>query len=1199
MSESPLRITYLNIQGLRLNKLEPLLNTYLPNSDLIFLAETWFLNLSALQILPGFVIHTPIAKFQQRSRQSGGMVCLCNPLFWPCIRRSRATPYAIVIETLSLNVVSVYVPPSADAITFSSSINVCADADLLIGDVNTDFGPEWGGIRRHPPERLTALGSLCTNRDLRHVPPSQSPHPKLDHVFARVPIVCHYATSAAPIPTDHLTLRVEASNPTPSSDTPEFGLARYYIRSLTHPRTCALIRGQFEALVPRLSMLLEFGIRQIAGMDLLAKKELVSHLDQLVLDAFALVSASALGVYTVGTVRQSPDRILKLLNQCNAVPEAVKLFKRSQRGSASPMVSRDPNISPAEDAIRHFSDIFTQPNEPLQGLPAAISDHLGSDASAFAEFFSRHQVSKAIRRYPKTVSCGADSIHARILDVLDPTGAASVLSLLFRVCLAAGVTPARWNTSIVCPIPKKETSTHIDAFRPIALTEMFRRLFEKCLLRALERSPAVSEVRHFCPMQAGFRRGFSTQSHALYSHEVSLRHPLHHVFIDFKAAYDTVPMCRVLQTMQDRNAPNGLLSLITSLFTSGGSRIVVNGRLTPVVPKERGLFQGSILSPFLFDLFVDPVAWELHRSFPVAELGYHVALFFADDIKLHHENPAELQRAVSMLSQWSQANGMSANLAKCGYFSPASDQFDHAFLWNGSELPKVESYTYLGFPHLPSGIDIPGLVLDRCAKVERSFGSICAIADGWPAITRLTVYRTFLRSQLDYGLPLLRLCLAFSASGRERASQALQALTAIHTRAMAWCIGIRNHTGMAAAITSISSPQDRMTHLVLRFAVHIRESDPTNPIRLIRPWSMLNGQVHRLPSDNTQDSLANRLTFEFFARPLPLVPAVAGQPPPTLVDRIRAFHYNCFSRTPTMQFITPDARCRGQEFYKRSNPACDRVLRIADQGSLVTALSWRCSTAAFRLLCQCGSQFGRSHIDGCGLLDDFPCSLAAARVLFERDKVKWAFHPGSEYSLLDCLLNHGWFDLFEQAYWHVLSHCSRRPPQPRAPRSLRLTGIRRLASPALAPWSSRRRILSPPPPVLDSLNAVGTSAAHALGLFEPPHVPAPSLTAPPSPNPPPPLEVPPPASPVPHETVPPPAALMSPHVLPTSDAQPPPQVEPPPTPPPALPGPHLQDPAPRPSAPIRPRPPSLVEVLPPTSRRRTSCDVSPELPLAR
>ncbi|KAJ9076410.1 hypothetical protein DSO57_1026612 [Entomophthora muscae] len=75
---------------------------------------------------------------------------------------------------------------------------------------------------------------------------------------------------------------------------------------------------------------------------------------------------------------------------------------------------------------------------------------------------------------------------------------------------------------------------------------------------------------------------------------------------------------------------------------NGGSKIVVKGALIPMVSKEHVLFQGSILLPFLFDMFVDPVAWQLEELFPHRQLGYYIGLFFANDIKLQHRDPVQL-----------------------------------------------------------------------------------------------------------------------------------------------------------------------------------------------------------------------------------------------------------------------------------------------------------------------------------------------------------------------------------------------------------------------------------------------------------------------------------------------------------------------------------------------------------------------------
>ncbi|KAJ9060313.1 hypothetical protein DSO57_1032147 [Entomophthora muscae] len=87
-------------------------------------------------------------------------------------------------------------------------------------------------------------------------------------------------------------------------------------------------------------------------------------------------------------------------------------------------------------------------------------------------------------------------------------------------------------------------------------------------------------------------------------------------------------------------------------------------------------------------------------------------------------------------------------------------------------------------------------------------------------------------------------------------------------------------------------------------------------------------------------------------------------------------------------------------------------------------LGWRCTTIDFWYTCRCCHRFGRSHVSNCHLLDNFPLDLGPANVLFERDKAKYAFSSGSEYFLLDCLLNHEKFYLFEQCLTHILSSLS-------------------------------------------------------------------------------------------------------------------------------------------------------------------------------
>ncbi|KAJ9076105.1 hypothetical protein DSO57_1029381 [Entomophthora muscae] len=170
---------------------------------------------------------------------------------------------------------------------------------------------------------------------------------------------------------------------------------------------------------------------------------MVNELNELVLTYLASCCAPALGVYRVGHVRLSPDRLNSHLSFCTNSSEAVKLFKRANKNVAQTILqSQDPNLTPEDDRVAYFTSVFSQPDARLQGLPAHLAAVIGSPCSKLFSYFSAANVKTHIIHYPKSVSCGADSMHAWILEALLPSGIDTVLSLLFQICVITGSTPA-------------------------------------------------------------------------------------------------------------------------------------------------------------------------------------------------------------------------------------------------------------------------------------------------------------------------------------------------------------------------------------------------------------------------------------------------------------------------------------------------------------------------------------------------------------------------------------------------------------------------------------------------------------------------------------------------------------------------------------------------------------------------------------
>ncbi|CAD6906325.1 unnamed protein product, partial [Tilletia laevis] len=132
---------------------------------------------------------------------------------------------------------------------------------------------------------------------------------------------------------------------------------------------------------------------------------------------------------------------------------------------------------------------------------------------------------------------------------------------------------------------------------------MFRRIFESILVRRLSPDHDWSQLH---PGQAGFRRGWSCASAQMYNHESAHTRRNIAVFLDFANAFPSVTASLVAFVLETRGAPQSTQRLVWSLLTRAAAAVlVVNGRRCRELAFQRGLTQGAICSPALFNLIID------------------------------------------------------------------------------------------------------------------------------------------------------------------------------------------------------------------------------------------------------------------------------------------------------------------------------------------------------------------------------------------------------------------------------------------------------------------------------------------------------------------------------------------------------------------------------------------------------------------
>ncbi|KAF8942984.1 hypothetical protein BGZ46_006616, partial [Entomortierella lignicola] len=176
------------------------------------------------------------------------------------------------------------------------------------------------------------------------------------------------------------------------------------------------------------------------------------------------------GSYTPSVMRATADKFWSSIPDAPTISDAIRAFKNASRTKTVTITSRDDALTAEEDAVNHFSSVFSQSKPEF--LPPDVSPYRGSTYASEVDFdidFTLQKLLKFWHKYPTHVAGGTDGIHVKLLRALEESSMPACLLELFHLCLLLGVTPTSWNKSTIFPIPKRDTTT-IDTFRPISLT---------------------------------------------------------------------------------------------------------------------------------------------------------------------------------------------------------------------------------------------------------------------------------------------------------------------------------------------------------------------------------------------------------------------------------------------------------------------------------------------------------------------------------------------------------------------------------------------------------------------------------------------------------------------------------------------------------------------------------------------------------
>ena len=353
----------------------------------------------------------------------------------------------------------------------------------------------------------------------------------------------------------------------------------------------------------------------------------------------------------------------------------------------------------------YFNDLLNVKSD----RPTEIST-LGMDASKVGKCelneISEEEVVSAIKSMKCGKSPGVDEITPEMLKA----GGNEILiwfKRLANVCMNEGEVPKDWQRSIIVPLYKgKGDKTECGSYRGISLLSVPGKLYSRILI---DRARSVTE-NVLEEEQSGFRkgRGCVDQVYALRSilEKMNEKQKVAFMaFLDLEKAYDRVQRESLWEVLKIYGIGGKLLNAIKSFYRCSESCVRVCQEESEWFEVKVGLRQGCVMSPWLFNVYMDGVVKEFKArildkgvSLKVGFESIRVScLLFADDTVLIAESEEQLQAFVNEFVIVCERRGLKLNVGKSKVMSTGgANEGELVVNMKNETMEEVRDFKYLG-----------------------------------------------------------------------------------------------------------------------------------------------------------------------------------------------------------------------------------------------------------------------------------------------------------------------------------------------------------------------------------------------------------------------------------------------------------------------------------------------------------------------
>jgi hypothetical protein len=320
-----------------------------------------------------------------------------------------------------------------------------------------------------------------------------------------------------------------------------------------------------------------------------------------------------------------------------------------------------------------------------------------------ADLFSTSDIKCIIKNLKKEKSPGLDNIYGEHF-IYAHDKLSEIICILFNTMLIHNHIPQKFMDTIIIPLikDKKGDVSDCNNYRPIALTCIMSKILESAILKKYQNYFITSDH------QFGFKPKHGTDQCIFVLKEIidlytSSNSPMYLCFMDASKAFDRVNHYSLFEKLLNKGVPAVIVRLICKWYTTQRFLVKWSNCISKSFSVVNGVRQGGILSPILFNIYIDSLSDKLSKTNAgcVLDSVCFNHLFYADDSVIMAPSPSALQQLLLVCEEYGLQYELLYNTKKtvCMAFLPKclkKRNIPKIHLC-GVELNWVQEYKYLGF----------------------------------------------------------------------------------------------------------------------------------------------------------------------------------------------------------------------------------------------------------------------------------------------------------------------------------------------------------------------------------------------------------------------------------------------------------------------------------------------------------------------